>query len=184
MNTPLNFDEQPSEEWKKLKKFVAPLDARQNTNADNDFEESVVTKILVSSLAPVKAPDNFEDEVMRRIAAESEPVAKPTAGGLERIASALRTRTAAVIGIVALISGGTLSIYTLTQDTAHVAPLKQQVETEIDLSPVPVQLDTRFEKQTPQEKTKTPAVKTDSSKLPIKGGSTPPASTKDEDDLF
>ncbi|MBI3231825.1 MAG: hypothetical protein HYZ51_01955, partial [Candidatus Doudnabacteria bacterium] len=81
MNTPLNFDEQPSEEWKKLKKFVTPSDALHNTNADNDFEESVVTKILVSSLTPVKASDNFEDEVMRRIDAEAEPVAKPTASG-------------------------------------------------------------------------------------------------------
>lgn len=184
MNTPLNFDEMPSEEWKKLKQFVTASDAKKETpNMDEEFEESVVTKILVSSLAPVTAPDSFEDDVMRRIAAEAQPTANPTSGW-ERITSALRTRTAAVIGIVALISGGTLSIYTLNQEnTTFTAPLKQNIETEIDLSPVPVQLDTRFEKQpASQEKSKGSTVKSDSSKLPIPGKKTPQPPT--DEDLF
>jgi exoribonuclease R len=186
MKTPFNNDEQPSEEWKKLKQFVVSSNSRNTTpNMDEEFEQSVVTRILVSSLAPVSAPDNFEEEVMRRIAAEAEPTINP-ATGWERIASALRTRTAAVIGIVALVSGGTLSIYTLSQNhVAQVAPIKQNTEQEINISPIQAQPNVKIEKQIPQQRAKNPTVKPDSNKLPIPGNKTQQSQdSKPDDDLF
>ncbi|MBS1537525.1 MAG: hypothetical protein JST20_07245 [Bacteroidetes bacterium] len=184
MKTPLEYDELPSEEWKKLKQFVvSPSTLQNNSNNIEEFEQNVVTKILVSSLTVVPVPDNFEEEVMRRIAAEAEPTFKPLSN-LERIVGLLRTQTTAVIGIVALISGGTISIYTLSQNSTLVAPFKQNIETEIDLTPVPVQIETRFDKQTTQQKTKSSILQPDSIKLPIPGKGTHQPVNNKEEDLF
>ena len=100
MKTPLdNEEQQPSEEWAKLRHYVSSPKGKDE--AAGSFEQNVVTQILLTS-PTVAAPDNFEDEVMRRITAEVEPVA-PHAW--DKIVSALKSRTAAVIGIVALVTG-------------------------------------------------------------------------------
>jgi len=185
MKKPLDYDEQPSDEWKKLKMFVTASSASQtNSKVDNEFEQNVVTKILISSLTTVPVPDSFEDEVLRRIAAEAEPTMIP-ANNWDKIVSVLRTKTITTIGVIALISGGTLSIYTLTQNSVPVAPLLQNIETAIDLSPVPVQIETRFDKQTTQQKSKNPIFQPDTNKLPITGKKIhQPSQNDSEEDLF
>ncbi|MFN8359022.1 MAG: hypothetical protein U0264_03820 [Candidatus Kapaibacterium sp.] len=180
MNTPLEYDEQqPSEEWAKLRHYVSSPKSSQAL--PDDFEQNVVSKILMSATG-VTAPDTFEEEVMRRIAAEAQP-AQPQ--NWERILSALKTRTAAVIGVVALITGSTISIYTVSQQPAHqlVAPLlPKQEAVEMDLSPVRVERDTRFDnvKQSASQKAaRTP----DSINHPIPGKATPKKATEQEEDF-
>lgn len=180
MNTPLEYDEQqPSDEWAKLRQYVSAPKSSQAL--PDNFEQNVMTKILMSA-SSVTAPDTFEEEVMRRIAAESQPVQPQN---WERIVSALKTRTAAVIGVVALITGSTISIYTVSQQQAHpiAAPLlPKQEAVEMDLSPVRVERDTRFDnvKQTSSMK----AARTqDSINHPIPGKATPKKASDQEEDF-
>lgn len=180
MKTPLDNEEQhPSEEWAKLRHYVA---TPKGTGAvAESFEQNVMTKILLSSSA-VTAPDNFEDEVMRRIAAETDPLVPHT---WDKIVSALKSRTAAVIGVVALVTGSSISIYTVSQQSAetYTAPILQKNEAvEMDLSPVRVERDTRFDnvKQTSSVK----ATRTqDSINHPIPGKATPKKASDPEEDF-
>jgi len=180
MKTPLdNEEQQPSEEWTKLKQYVSS--PKSGSGMPEDFEQNVVTKILLSA-SSVKAPDNFEDEVLRRIAAESQP-AQPQ--NWERIISALKTRTAAVIGVVALITGGSISIYTVNQQPAQtiVAPLLPTKDAgEMDLSPVRVERDTRFDNVKQVQKDKAASLMQDSSKHPVPGKPTQKSKTDNDEE--
>jgi len=177
MKTPLdNEEQQPSEEWAKLRHYVSSPKGKDE--AAGSFEQNVVTKILLTS-STVAAPDNFEDEVMRRITAEVEPVA-PHAW--DKIVSALKSRTAAVIGIVALVTGSSISIYTVSQQTAetYTAPIVQKNDAvEMDLSPVRVERDTRYDNVKQFMKNKGNSLMQDSSKLPIPGKQTPKGTPED-----
>ena len=177
MKTPLdNEEQQPSEEWAKLRHYVSSPKGKDE--AAGSFEQNVVTKILLTS-STVAAPDNFEDEVMRRITAEVEPVA-PHAW--DKIVSALKSRTAAVIGIVALVTGSSISIYTVSQQSAetYTAPIVQKNDAvEMDLSPVRVERDTRYDNVKQFMKNKGTSLMQDSSKLPIPGKQTPKGTPED-----
>ncbi|MBK9248051.1 MAG: hypothetical protein IPM69_08070 [Ignavibacteria bacterium] len=170
MKTPLDNEEQmPTEEWAKLRQYVTS--PKGSGDMTDSFEQNVVTKILLTS-STVTAPDNFEDEVMRRISAESNPLPPQS---LEKIVSALKTRTAAVIGVVALVTLSSISIYTVSHQLGETykAPLLQNNNAEeMDLSPVRVELDTRYDSFKKTGKSKGNSINQDSSKLPIPGNPT------------